>query len=123
MSYTEQYIKVLKRVNEASEPFHILATDKSYSDTDKKLLTELINSGHINCSRLSPQPKGMMHFTHVTPTVKGRIYQDELEQKQKEQTFKGRITKHSSIIIGVLLALFCNVILEIVKNIFLKNSQ
>ncbi|MHC4320805.1 MAG: hypothetical protein ACYST3_00840 [Planctomycetota bacterium] len=121
MNYTEQYIKVLKQVNKASESFHILATDENYSDTDKKLLTELINSGYINCGRHSP--KGMTHFTHVTPTVKGRIFQDELEQKQNERTFKGRITKHSSIIIGVLLALFCNVILEIVKNVFLKNSQ
>lgn len=108
MNYTEQYIKLLKKVNKSSDPLNIIATDKSYSGTDKKLLTELIDSGFINCKRHSP--KGMMHFTHMSPTVKGRIFQDKLEQEQNERTFKGRMTKFSPLYIAFFLGVLTNII-------------
>lgn len=114
MNYTEQCIKVLKKVNESSEPFHISSGNKNYSDTDKQILTELINAGYVNGKHRSPNR--VLHFLEVSPTVKSRIFQDDLEQKQNERTLKGRILKYLPITFAVVLGFFFNIILEILKK-------
>ena len=84
MNYTEQYIKVLKTVNESSGKFHIGRNNKNYSDSDKQLLIELIDDGYANGKYEHINKK--IQILEVSPTVKGRKYLEELEQKLTTET-------------------------------------
>lgn len=83
MNNTEQYIKVLKEVNKSSESsgtFHIGRSDPNYSDLDKQLLIELIVDGYAKGRPDRANKK--IFILNVSPTVKGRKYLEELEQKE-----------------------------------------
>jgi hypothetical protein len=84
MSYTEQYLKVLRKVNESSGIIHIGRRDKNYSDSDKQLLIELIGDGYANGR---PQHINKeIQILEVSPTFKGRELLEELEQRLTTET-------------------------------------
>lgn len=82
MNYTEQYIKVLKKVNKSSGKFHIGRSNKNYSEADKQLLVELIGDGYANGKHQSINKE--IQILEVSPTAKGRKYLEELEQQEQE---------------------------------------
>lgn len=119
MNYTKKYIELLRTINEAKTPIN---TDNNDSDIDVQLYSELVEEEYIN-GKINAFISGeRKRVIYMLPTVKGRIFQNKLEQELKEQTFLGNINKHAAIIIGIVLGLGCNLILEIVKHIFLKQG-
>ena len=135
MNYTEQYIKLLKKVNKSSGTFHIGTSNNNYSDSDKRLLIELINDGYINGKPQYLNKK--IHILEISPTVKGRKYLEELEQKElkpkpntkvRQQTIKKKISNKSSdwhnkpwgkITIGVIIGIII-IVIGIIINHYIK---
>ncbi len=113
MDYTKKYIELLRTINESETPIN---TDGNDSDLDIQLYSELVQAEYLD-GRIQEYISGeRKEVISMLPTIKGRIYQNKLEQELKEQTFKGRILKHVPITIAVVLGFFFNAILEILKK-------
>lgn len=111
MNYNKQCINILRIINNSSKP---LRTDKDFSDSDVQLIIQLEKEDYItgNYTYTNTLP-----ITNIRPTIKGRKYQEELEQKElkpklntkmRQQTIMSKtsiidkiktvINKHPSII-------------------------
>ncbi len=110
MNHTEQYAKLLRQINSEPEKFQTI-TGKTHTESERKAVRELITDEYIIGRSLQNGD-----ILQIKPTLKGRLFQDELEQKIYEQTFKGRMLKHVPIIIAVVLGFFFSAILEILKK-------
>lgn len=122
MDHTKHYIKLLRIVNESPNP---IRADNDYSDLDIKLLIELIKEGFLEGTLSNPNVEKPT-IMDLKPTVKGRKYQEELEQNTKirQQTIKKEISNKGNdwhtkpigiIILGVGIALIVLVIKYIIK--------
>ncbi len=119
MSCIKDYIRLLGTVNNSLTPFHI--NDNNFpSESDRQLLKELAKDGYIDGEPKYGGDAGKtLMILGASSTIKGRVFQEELEQKLINQTFKGRILKHLPITIAVVLGFFFNTILEILKKYIL----
>lgn len=106
MNYTEHYIKLLRIVNESSQP---IRADNDYSNLDIRLFVELINVNYLMGTPSNPNIEKPT-IMDMKPTVKGRIFQNDLEQKLYERTFKGKMLKHVPLYIAFALGLLTNII-------------
>lgn len=120
MNYIKQYINILRIVNESedSKTSEIIP----HTALNVQLVKELIEEGYLIGSPMLIDLNYAKQddFKKMTSTVKGRIFQNDLEQKLKDQTFLGKINKHVAIIIGFVLGIGCNLIVETVKHKYLK---
>lgn len=112
MNYTKHYIKLLRKVNESSDP---IRTDDSYSDLDIQLLRELINENYLKGAFSNPDIKRPT-IMDMNSTVKGRVFQNELEQQLKDKTVVGRILKYVHVYIAFALGLFAHLITSMMSR-------
>lgn len=98
-------------------------TNDINSDLDIRLIFELHEQGYIKGIIDKLLDGSRNRIFDITPTLKGRLFQSNLEKQLEDRTFTGKINKHAAIIIGVILGFGCNIILEnCEKHIFqLKN--
>ena len=104
MNHTELYAKLLKQINNEPEKFHTI-TGKTHTKQELTALKELIKEEYIAGRSLQSGD-----ILHIKPTLRGRLFQDELERKLYEQTFKDRILKHLPLYIAFILGVLTNII-------------
>ena len=101
MKRIELYTKLLRQINNEPEKY----TDKTWPELERTALEELIKEEYLTGTIAA---SGDIY--RIEPTLRGHIFQDALDQKLYERTFKYRILKQVPLYIAFVLGVLTNII-------------
>lgn len=98
---------------------------KPSEKSDKVLCAELMEEGYLSGSKGITYEEGLVIF-EAAITVKGRLFLQQLEKEEKEQSLWGRSKRlvefTIGVIVGVLIGVTTSIVSEIVRVLLhLKN--
>lgn len=93
----------------------------STEERDAFLLAELITEGYLDGEIIENAAGIPVKVPLSLPTVKGRLFLQELKEKEFAKSLAGRIKHLVSGAVGFVLGILTALIVEILKNVLVKH--
>jgi hypothetical protein len=110
MKYQLEYLKILRKFNSHGYPKDMSIDEMS--DSEYRAIKELIEGGYLTGNESPAIREGNIKhdISGISGTLKGRVFQDSLEEEIAKRTLLGRLKASlpffSAILIGVAIASF-----------------